>query len=148
MSFTYNGTPGANVLEAVRYEMQDINPAAPLLEDAEVEYAITVEAPNAPPSTNEILSAAARCMEVLSRRFAAIADRSSGTLKIASSKRATIYAERAVDLRERSQEYHAPYAGGISRSEKRAQAQNPDREGSMFRLRQFQNRRYGRRGGW
>jgi hypothetical protein len=147
MAFTYSGDPSTSTKDAVRFEIQDINENAPLLSDAEISYALTVEGVNSPENSNqyEVLEAGAHCMEALSRRFASIADRASGTLKITSTKRAQVYTERAEALRLRAQELHAPYAGGISRPEKIAQAQNPDREGSMFRLRQFQNRR---RGGW
>lgn len=138
MTFTYID-PALNTRDAVRCEIQDINPNAPLLEDAEIDFAIEQETNSESPTSNEVLSAAARCMEILSRRFAALADRQAGTLKLTSTKRATIYAQRAAELRERTQEYHAPYAGGINRAEKRAQAQNPNRQGSIFRLKQFQN---------
>lgn len=133
----------------MRFEIQDVNPAAPLLTDEEVMFSLTVEGVNTPDEStqSEILEAGAHCMEALARLFAALADRQSGTLKITSTKRAAQYAERAAELRLRAQELHPPYAGGISRSEKLAQAQNPNREGSMFRLRQFQNRR-GRGWGW
>ena len=149
MPFSYSGDPNSSTKDAVRFEVQDTNPAAPLLEDAEVTYALTVEGVNSPENSNqyEVLEAAAHCMEALSRRFAALADRTSGTLKITSTTRAKVYAERAAQLRLRAQELHAPYAGGISRSEKRAQRENPNREGSMFRLRQFDGHR-GRQGGW
>lgn len=143
MAFTYKGTPGESTLEAVRFEVQDINANAPLLADAEIMYALTIEGVNSPENStqSEVLEAAAHCMEALSRRFAALADRATGTYKVVSTKRATVYAQRAVDCRLRAQELHAPYAGGISRSEKQAQRANPNREGSMFRLRQFNNRR-------
>ncbi len=149
MAFTYSGDPRISTKDAVRFEIQDVNPDAPLLTDEEVMFALTVEGVNTPDEStqSEILEAGAHCMEALSRRFAALADRQSGTLKIGSTKRAAQYAERAAELRLRAQELHPPYAGGISRSEKIAQAQNPNREGSMFRLRQFQNPR-GRGWGW
>jgi hypothetical protein len=149
MAWTYSGDPQNSTLDAVRFEMQDTNEDAQLLQDEEIQYALTVEGVNSPENSNqyEVLEAGAHCMEALGRRFAALADRQSGTLKIGSTKRAIVYAERAAELRLRAQELHAPYAGGISRSEKRAQASNPNREGSMFRLHQFQNRR-GRGWGW
>ena len=148
MAWSY-GDPRTSTKDAVRFEVQDTNPQAQLLTDEEVLFALTVEGVNSPEGStqSEVLEAAAHCMEALSRRFAALADRQSGTLKIGSTKHAEVYAERAAELRLRAQELHAPYAGGISRSEKQAQAQNPNREGSMFRLRQFQGRR-GRGWGW
>ena len=148
--FSYSGDPNSSTKDAVRFEIQDINPAAPLVQDAEIVYALTIEGVNSPEnsSQSEVLEAGAHCMEALSRRFAALADRATGTYKVVSTKRATVYAERAAELRVRAQELHAPFAGGISRSEKRAQRANPNREGSMFRLRQFNNHRMrGRFGG-
>jgi hypothetical protein len=148
MAWTYSD-PNKSTKDAVRFEVQDTNPQAQLLTDEEIVFALTVEGVNTPEAStqSEVLEAAAHCMEAVARRFAALANRQSGTLKIESTKRAVVYDERAKDLRLRAQELHAPFAGGISRSEKVAQAQNPNREGSMFRLRQFQNRR-GRGWGW
>lgn len=148
MEWTYSD-PRTSTKDAVRFEIQDINPHAPLLDDREILFALTVEGVNLPEAStqSEVLEAGAHCMEALARRFAALADRQSGTLKIGSTKRAAQYSERAKELRLRAQELHAPYAGGISRAEKRQQAQNRNREGSMFRIRQFENPR-GRGGGW
>src|ERR1700744_628209 len=118
MSWSYNSNePGGTPKDEVRFEIQDTNEKAPLLEDGEISFALSIEG-------EVVLAAAARCCEVLSRRFAAQADTSGGSIKATYSKQAAGYAERAKELRERSQGMHAPFAGGISRSEKESDRRN------------------------
>jgi hypothetical protein len=137
--FSYSGDPASSVKDAVRFEIQDTNSESPLLQDAEVEYAITQEAPNAPPSEGEVLSAAARCMEALQRLFAMQADTEVGSLKSTYSKQAEGYAKRAAELRQRAMGMNAPWAGGLSESEKQSREEDLDRVPPMFKRGQFQN---------
>jgi hypothetical protein len=137
MSFSYSGDPASSVKDAVRFEIQDTNSSAPLLQDAEIEYAITQEAPKVPPSESEVLSASARCMEALQRLFASQADTEIGSLKVTYTKQAEVYAERAMELRKRAQGMHAPWAGGLSESEKQAREENTDRVPPLFKKGQF-----------
>lgn len=133
MSWSYNSDePGASPKDEVRFEIQDINEKAPLLEDGEILFALTQEG-------EVVLAAAARCCEVLSRRFAEQADTQFGSVKATYSKQAAVFAERAKEIRERSQAMHAPFAGGISRSEKRADRRNKNRVDIPFRVGQFRN---------
>jgi|SRR6185437_1153125 len=137
MPFSYSGNPASSVKDAVRFEIQDTNSTAPLLQDAEIEYAIAQEAPNTPPSEGEVLSASARCMEALQRLFAAQADTEIGSLKVTYTKQAEGYAKRATELRARALGMHAPWAGGLSESEKQAREENTDRVPPMFKKNQF-----------
>jgi hypothetical protein len=136
-SWTYSGNPASSVKDAVRFEIQDTNANAQLLQDAEIVYAISQEAPNTPPSEGEVLSASARCMEVLQRLFAAQADTEIGSLKETYSKQAEVYAKRASELRKRAQGMHAPWAGGLSESEKQVREENTDRVPPLFKKGQF-----------
>src|SRR5262245_5338179 len=135
--------PGASSKDDVRFEIQDTDPdnqEAWLLQDAEIERAIELEAPGAPPlAEDELLSSAARCLEALSRRFAAQADVQLGTLHETYSKAAEGYSKRASELRERAGSMHAPMAGGTSESEKEALAEETDRVQPLFSKGQWQN---------
>lgn len=137
--YSYSGNPGASVLDAVRFEVQDTNSEAPLLQDEEIEYTITQEAPGTPPSEGEVLSAAARCLETLARLFSAQADTQVGSLQVTYSKQALGYAAQAKSLRLRAQGMHAPWAGGQSESEKQSRREEIDRVQPMFVRRQFGN---------
>jgi hypothetical protein len=138
MAFSYSD-PGLSVLDAVRFEIQDTSSKSPLLQNAEIEYAIAQEAPNEPPSECEVLSAAARCMEALARLFSAQADTELGSLKVTYSKQAKGYTERATELRLRAQGMHAPWTGGMSEDEKREREAEPDRVQHAFSRKQFEN---------
>lgn len=139
MAFSYSGSPVNSVLDAVRFEIQDTNSKSPLLQNGEIEYAISKEAPNDPPSEGEVLSAAARCMEVLTRLFSAQADTELGSLKVTYTKQAAGYAKQAEKLRLRAQGMHAPFAGGLSESERQQREADTDRVQPAFARKQFRN---------
>lgn len=137
--WSYSFDPSSSVLDAVRFEIADTNSGSPLLQNAEIEYAISKEAPAEQPSQGEVFSAAARCMETLARLFSAQADTELGSLKVTYSKQAAGYDERAKDLRERAIGLHAPWAGGQSEGEKREREEETDRVQHAFARKQFQS---------
>jgi hypothetical protein len=143
-SFTYSGDPSSSDKDAVRFEISDTNPSSPLLQDGEVDWAILSEtgtAAGAPTtlSTGNIYRSAARCMETLSRLFAAQADTQLGSLKLTYSQQAGTYAERAAELRAKAQGMNAPYAGGQSLSEKQAAEQDTDAVPPLFTRKEWSN---------
>ena len=137
MPFTYSGEPGSSLRDQVRFLIQDTDSKSPLLQDAEVEWAIGEETSGVSPTQGEMFSAAALCLETLSHRFAAQADTEFGSLRITYSKAAEGYAKRAERLRARAVGAHAPWAGGQSKSEKEARAQETDRVQPAFVRDQF-----------
>lgn len=139
MSWSYSKNPEASSKDAVRFEIQDTNEQAPLLQDEEIEYTITQEA-GEEPDQQGLLSAAARCCEVLGRKFAAQADVIVGSLAETYSKQAAGYFAQAKALRLRAQGYGEPFAGGQTKSGKRALRQDRDRVQPTFRRGQNQQR--------
>jgi hypothetical protein len=137
MAWTYSANPAANSKDAVRWEIQDTEEAKPLLQDAEIEYAIAQEA-GATPDARGLLSAAARCCEVISRKFSAQADTDVGSLVTTYSKAAQGYAALAKQLRGRAQGAGALFVGGQSRSQKQALREDRDKVQPIFRRRQFE----------
>ena len=142
MAWTYSGDPSSADKDAVRFEIQDTNSTSPLLQDAEIQWAIKTETgqtAGAPTtlSTGDIFRASARCMESLARSFAAQADTEIGSLKIAYSDQSKNYADRASELRAKAQGMNAPYAGGLSQSEKRAWEENTDLTQPAFTREEF-----------
>lgn len=144
MPWTYSGDPSAADKDAVRFEIQDTTESSPLLQDAEVEWAILSETTVAAgvPTTmtiGNVYRAAARCLEVLSRLFAAQADTQIGSLKATYSKQSQVYSQRATDLRLKAQGMNAPYVGGLSETEKRGFQQDTDLVQPSFTRREFDN---------
>ena len=136
MAFTYSGNPEASSKDTVRFYVQDTVAKAPLLQDAEIQFAITVEA-GAEPDSRGLLAAAALCCETLAVRYAAQPDTLIGSLQVTGSKAAAVFSERAVELRGRAQGSGLPFVGGQSRSEKQALREDPDRVQPRFRRDQF-----------
>lgn len=141
----YGGDPSASDVNAVRFEMGDTDPYAPLLTDQEVDWAILQETgvaanPNTAVITGaNLLRAAARCMLSLARKFAAQADSEIGSLKLNYSKMADQYAKRAQELFAKAAGLNVPYAGGMSISEKEGFAQDSDAVQPAFTRDQFDN---------
>ena len=142
MGFTY-GNPATHVFWAVRFELQDTDEKAPLLQDEEVEWAIVREAtvsPTAASSTateNEVLRSAARCMEVLARKFRAQADTVFGSLRTDYTKQAKGYDDQAKELRNRAAGGNAPWSGGLSESEREKRESETDAIPPGFTRKQF-----------
>lgn len=140
MTYSYSGDPAASDQDAVRFEIQDTDPNAPLLQDEEIAFTLDNEAgPEGDRTPAGMLSAAARCCEALSRRFAMQADTVVGSLQTTYSKMAENYAERASELRERAIGMGVPFVGGQSWSAKAASRDDPDRVQPHFQRGQFRN---------
>lgn len=132
MTWTYSSDPSSSEKDAVRFEVQDTDINAQLLQDEEIAYALAQEP--------GVLGAAARCCEALARRFAAQADTTVGSLKKTNSTAAEGYAERARELRARAvASTSAPWTGGTSITRKDGLADDDDRVQPRFHRGQFVN---------
>ena len=142
MSWSYSGDPTSSPTDAVRFEIQDTINTSPLLQDQEIQFAITTEAgvePDGGYTQAQILSSAAHCCEALVRRFSMQADTHTGSLVVTYSKAAAGFAVRAQELRLRAQGMQGPYTGGMSKSEKQGFLQDPDRVQPFFDRDEFNN---------
>jgi len=72
--FTWTGDPAASDIEAVRWEIYDIDSTNAKFQDAEIQYAIDQE--------YTIFNAAARLCEQLQVRYTDAASRTMGPLKV------------------------------------------------------------------
>jgi len=107
MTWTYTEDPENVTRDAVRLNYGDTDEDNQLLQDAEVDYAYAEE--------YSVLSAAARCCEILAAKFSDLADnRKLGSLSITFSEKSKRFAYKAKDLRARAMAFATPYAGGIS----------------------------------
>lgn len=129
MTFTWSGDPAASTLEAVRREIGDTDSTDQLLQDAEIEYAISQE--------RTVFGAAARCCEWLARAFAREADRAMGPMRISLSQKHKAYESLAKDLRNKEVGQGTLYAGGISEAERTVDADDSDLTPKVFKKKQM-----------
>ena len=106
MTFTWTGDTAASTLEAIRWEIDDIDSANAKFQDAEINYAYAQE--------GTVLSAAARLCEQLATKYAGEASRSLGPLHVDLETLSGKYKDRAIQLRKRDMVHAEPYCGGIS----------------------------------
>ena len=106
MAFTWGGDPANSDLEAVRWEINDIDSANAKFQDAEINYALAQEF--------SVFNASARCCETLQARYSDAASRTMGPLKVDLSDLAKFYSYKAKALRKRAIIWGKPYAGGES----------------------------------
>lgn len=127
-------SPGAEDITAVRFIVGDTDASAPLLTDAQITAALEA-------AEGDHDRAALACLESLTSRFSLQADIATGDTKLSYSKAAENLAKREGDLRARIVAGGAPFAGGISRSDKETRRQDDDRNDGAFRRGQFNDRR-------
>lgn len=131
MSWSYSGDPADSDTDAVRFEIPDTDESAGLVSDEEIAYALSQE--------SGVIGAAARCCEIVARRYAQQADVATGDVKLTYSKQAENLAVRARELRDAAQGTHAPYSGGQSVSGKEAFAEDSERVQPRFSRGEFDN---------
>lgn len=134
MTWTYDVTLlGANPFMQVRLLIGDTNSQAPLKQDEEIKFLLTLD-----PS---IWRAASNCCRAIAGNYSRDADSVQGELKQVYSVRAKAYlalaAQYANDAVTRGG--GLPYAGGISVFDKLQQELNPDRVSPQFNLGEDEN---------
>ncbi len=121
MPFTYSFDPSTSPKDYVRFLIGDTDRCDPILDDQEIYIYLNTY-------NNGVLISAARCCEAIAAKFSRRVSEGVGPVKIEFQQAAKAYRDMAMDLRRRSAiEDCAPYAGGISVSDKRAEEQNSDR---------------------
>ena len=100
MSWSYSGDPTSSPMDALRFEVGDTDINNPMLQNEELSYMLG--------QSQTILHAAVYACEVLSRKFAVLADMRIGPTSISASQRAEAFAKRAMELRKRIASSHAP----------------------------------------
>lgn len=124
MTWSYSGDPASSDLDRVRFLIGDTDTVDQLVNNEEVNWALG-EFP--------IYIAAAELSEAIAAKFSRKVDKSVGDLKISFSKQAEQYSKKAKQLRNRgSLAAIAPYAGGISVSDKESVVSNTDRVDPSF----------------
>jgi len=135
MSFTYSGDPDNSPKDAVRFLIGDTDKCDPLLDDEEIKYFLG--------QYNDgkgVINAAIRCCETIAAKFSRRVTEKVGQVSMNFSDAGKQYRAMALDLRRRlAMEDSNPYAGGISRSDKKTVEQNGDRVKPDFTKHMMEN---------
>ena len=124
MAFTWGGDPANSDLEAVRWEINDIDSANAKFQDAEINYALAQEF--------SVFNASARCCETLQARYSDAASRTMGPLKVENKEFAKDYAYKAAALRKRAIIWGKAYAGGESKAKQESFENDTDLKQPIF----------------
>ena len=118
----YTDDPGHVLADKMRFLVGDTNTARPELSDSEVDFLLSEEGGDA-------ARAAARAAEALAAKYVKIADEKQvGPLRLTYTEKAARFTTLAKSLwRRAAASSVAPYAGGISVSDKEANEANTDR---------------------
>lgn len=92
MTWSYSGDPENSDLDKVRFLISDTDEDDQLLQDAEIEHALST-------NNDDVYNAAALCCEVIHRKFLRQVDYRLGPLAVSASQRADAYAKLAEEFR-------------------------------------------------
>ena len=124
--WTYSGNPSSSPLDEVRFLIGDVDSTKPLIADEEINYNLAMVSDPQNPQSSKFLSAA-YCADAIAARSARSVDKSVGDLSLSYSQQAKAFKDMAQSLRNRATWLGVPiYAGGISRTDKAANYQEPD----------------------
>lgn len=130
MSWTYSGNPSNSARDEIRFLVGDTDTTDQQVTDEEIAYAAANEA------NNQL--AAARIARALAAKYSRKADKSVGDLSISYSQMAKSFWDLATKLESSgSISGAAPYAGGISISDKQTVQDNTDRFVPSFKKGKF-----------
>lgn len=120
-SWTYSENPGTSTRDAVRFAIGDTDAQDPLLWDEEIDFAIAEH--------GTVLGASQACVRAIVAKLAKEMDRTVGALSASFSQRHEHYKELLVTISSQvSESLGAPYAGGISTTDKQAQRSDQDHD--------------------
>lgn len=112
--------------EFIRLLLGDTDETAPLLTDRQISLLLGE-------SEGNRYAAAALGADILAAKYAAATDATLGDVSVSNSQLSTQYSALAVRLRRQALiRTTAPYAGGISKSDKERQEDNANRVGPAF----------------
>lgn len=116
MGWSYTGDPSGSSKDAVRFLIQDVNSSKPLVQDEEIEWALTQEA--------NLYTAAAAICDSLVAKAGGVKFKKIGELAISYDPH--FYSILSGKLRARGAGNQLPYVGGISIADKMALQADPD----------------------
>jgi len=132
VTWSYSGDPSTSDIDAVRFEMGDTLIEDQQFQNEEIQHIIN--------ESGGIYSAAVRCCEILTLKYARQADVQLGPQKIYASQRSLAYKDLAARMRARLVGSNPPYAGGLSRGEKLSDQANTNLVRPVFSRELMDNR--------
>ena len=130
MAWTYSANPSAgNDLETVRFLSGDTESADQQMQDAEVNYLISLA------GSGNVVQASIFCCQALASKYTRQANKTVGDLKIDMATIAKSYRDQAKSLEELLTSglgTPVPYAGGISISDAQSVEDDTDRTPNVF----------------
>lgn len=127
-AWSYSGDPSLSAKDGVRFLVGDTNNKDQQCSDGEVLFAIA--------QTSSLYSASAMVCRAIASKYAREVDSVQNELRTMWSSRQKAYSDLAkqLDVKASGSTFAAPYAGGISIADKRAQELNTDRVPPQFNL--------------
>ena len=145
MTWTYSGDPANNARDAIRFLTGDTDTNDQLINDEEIAWTN-----NQVTGSNTALTAlyevSYRVLLAIASKFSRLADQSVGDLSVSMSQKAQAARDQASELKAlalREGSVPIPYLGGMSKSDKRIDADDSDMVQPSFRRGQFADRRDG-----
>lgn len=132
MTWTYSGDPDANPKDAVRFFLGDTEPDDPQFGDQEILYLLKK-------NNGNIYLATADGARSLAGRYSRRADKSVGDLRLSLGQQAGHYWDLAKRMQIEAGKRVRPYAGGITRSDKKRQEQDLDLVEPAFKRDMMEN---------
>lgn len=130
MTWTYSGDPSQSAKDEVRFLIGDTNSSDPLLQDAEINWLLA--------DCGTTRFAAVEAAEGVAAYYARSADKAVGNLKLSASQKFEHYTRLAVRLRRKATiATVAPYAGGITQTDKNINRDNTDLVIPFFKRQEF-----------
>lgn len=130
MTWTYSGDPAASDRDQVRFWCGDTNTLNQQINDEEIAFLIANE-------TSLEEAGAVACEQMIAALI--LVDKKVGDLEHKLSQRVEALEKRAKSLRKsKGRAGRTAFAGGISKSERDAQAADPDNVGPEHKRHQFQ----------
>lgn len=107
MTWTYSSNPSTSAKDKIRFLVGDTDPNEPLITDEEIEWILSLQP--------DIYVAASMTALAISAKFARLADKEVGELRVSLSQKAEQYKELSQMLLKmrRTTSYPDIYAGGI-----------------------------------
>lgn len=134
MTWSYSGDPSSSDKDAIRFLIGDTDTDDQLVNDEEITYLLTVE--------GNTLLAAARAAESIAAKFSRLADRKIGDYSESYNQKSEAYLKLASRLSAQAAKSGSkpmPYAGGLSRSDKKSRELDSDRVKPDFEKRMMEN---------
>lgn len=132
MSWNYVD-PSASAKDAVRFLVGDTDSSDQLLQDEEINWILGFY-------NNAPMNAAVRACEAIMTKFARMADETVGQVRVEYSQKSKAYRDMRLELQRRlATEDAVPFAGGISKGQKRTEELNQDRVKPSFTRHMMEN---------